>query len=246
MYNLGCHACGRVGCWTGSTTCFAKCSRVRHVCTSVTDGSGCTSCDKPCHATNVDPLCTFFRRARGCVAWSTNAQQLLDTDAGTQGSVPHMSQVPWTFTNTSGTQVLVDGVAYRKGYGFPGDSDNEEFNNCLIDSLRQCLRDLQCDRKLVRRDLQDEFGCINGQDHRRQVTHSSYLDVECHWQAILRSFERHSSSDQIGTFDPNDYCVVALRGDRPGHGTVLGNFHAPIRLVIINWGDVHFDPCLPQ
>ena len=141
---LGCHACGREGCWTGSTTCFAKCSRVRHVCPSATDGSGCTSCDKLCHATNADPLCTFYRRARGSVVWSTNAQQLLDTDAGTQGSVPHMSQLPWTFTNNSRTQMLVDGVAYRRGYGFPGDSRNEEFNNCLIDSLRQCLGDLQC------------------------------------------------------------------------------------------------------
>jgi hypothetical protein len=137
-------------------------------------------------------------------------------------------------------------VAYRRGYGFPGDSFNEEFNNCLIDSLRQCLGDLQCDRKLVRRDLQDEFGCNNGQDHRRQVTDISYLDVECHWQAILRSFGRHGTSDQIGTFDPNDYCVVALCGDRPGNGIVLGNLHAPRRLVIINWGDVHFDPCLPR
>ena len=120
MYNLGCHACGRQGCWTGSATCWAKCTRVRHVCISATDGSGCTSCGKPCHSTNADPLCTFFQRARGCVAWTINAQQLLDTEAGTQGSVPHMSQLPWTFTITSRTQVLVDGVAYRRGYGFPG------------------------------------------------------------------------------------------------------------------------------
>ena len=112
------------------------------------------------------------------------------------------------------------------------------------DCSSTCL--LQCDRKLVRRDLQDEFGCDNGQDHRRDVTDSSYLDVECHWQSILRSFGRHGTSDQIGTFDPNDYCVVALCGDRPGNGIVLGNLHAPRRLVIINWGDVHFDPCLPR
>ena len=158
--------------------------------------------------------------------------------------LPHMSQLPWKFRNEAKTELLVDGVEYRRGYGCPGKPADGETNNCLIDSLRQCLGDVQCDRKAVRRDLQDEFGGDSGQDARRVVTQSSYLDVEHHWQAILRSLLRHNTSGWAGIFDPNDYCIVALLGNRPGHGIVLGNSRAPRRLVVVNWGDVHFDPCL--
>ena len=89
MYNTGCHACGRQSCWTLATTCHAKCTRFRHVCIEV-PGQGCTSCNKPCHATNADPRCAFFQRQRDQLEWSVNAQQLLDTQPGSGGSVPHM------------------------------------------------------------------------------------------------------------------------------------------------------------
>ena len=167
----------------------------------------------------------------------------MDTLPGTQGTVPHMSQLPWHFLNETKIHLVVDGTAYRRGYGNPGDSTLGEVNNCLIDSLRQCL-DLSCDCRDVPRDLQKEFGGSEGQDHRRVVTHSSYLDVEFHWQAVLRGLLRHNSSGCDGSFEPNDYCIVALYGDRPGNGVVLGNMNAAQRLVIVNWGDVHFDPCL--
>ena len=197
-----------------------------------------------CHATNADPRCTFFRRLRGHVEWTVDAQQLLDTQAGTGGSVPHLSQMPWRFCDYARSQLLVDGVLYKKGYGYPGDPALGESNNCLIDSLRQALGDVECDRMLVRRDLQVEFGTANANNPRRNVTDDSYLDVECHWQAILRSLFRHNTSGRPVECDPNDYCVVALYGDREGNGIVLGNVHASHRLVIINWGDRHFDPCL--
>jgi len=170
----------------------------------------------------------------------------MDTLSGTQGTVPHLSELPWEFTNNAGTELRVDGIAYRKGYGFPGDPTQGERNNCLIDSLRQCLDHMECDRKKVRADLVEEFGTIHRSDRRRRVTQWSYLDVDCHWQALLKSLFRHNTSGLPSTCDVNDYCIVALDGNRPGHGVVLGDKHAVHRLVIVNWGDTHFDPCLPN
>ena len=183
----------------------------------------------------------IFQRPRGRLQWTANTQHMLDTQAGTDGAVPHMSQMPWRFTNEARTELLVDGVAYVKGYGYPGDPQFGETNNCLIDSLRQCLHHAGCDRKLVRRDLQEEFCRATG---RSLVAYSSYLDVECHWQAILRSLFKHNTSGEPTTCDTTRYCIVALYANRPGHGVVLGNLNAAHRLVVINWNDTHFDPCL--
>ena len=241
---VGCHACRRMGCFMSSGACHAKCTRFRHVCEKRRPGmTGCISCDKVCHADSKDPRCGFYLQERTQLTWSATAEQLLDTHAGTAGSIPHMFQVPWNFTNEARDELIVDGIAYKKGYGFPGDPTLGERNNCLIDSLRQCLSHMACDRQKVREDLVEEFGNIAKEDYRRRVTNDSYLDVECHWRAILQSLFRHNSSGCPTTCDLNDYCIVALYGDRPGHGAVLGNKHAAHRLVIINWGDVHFDPC---
>ena len=150
------------------------------------------------------------------------------------------------FSNRTRTELRVDGFRYRRGYGNPGNGSNGERNNCLIDSLRQCLGSLTCDRMLVRRDLQAEFGAPVDGDQRRIVTGSSYLDVECHWRAILRSFSRHCTAGCPEDCNVDSYCVVALYGDRPGNGVVLGSRNAPNRLVIVDWSDVHFDPCLPM
>ena len=241
---VGCHACRRMRCFMSSGSCHAKCTRFRHVCEKRKPGmTGCTSCDKVCHADNRDPRCGFYLQERAQLTWSATAEQLLDTHAGTAGSIPHMFQIPWNFTNEARDELIVDGMAYKKGYGFPGDPTLGERNNCLIDSLRQCLSHIACDRRKVREDLVEEFGDSASEDYRRRVTDDSYLDVECHWRAILRSLFRHNSSGCPTTCDLNDYCIVALYGDRPGHGAVLGNKHAAHRLVIINWGDVHFDPC---
>ena len=116
--------------------------------------------------------------------------------------------------------------------------------NGISVSLRQCLDDLQCDCASVRRDLQMEFSNYAGPDPRLSVTDNSYLDVESHWQAILRSLFRHNTSERTTAVDLDQYCVVALNGSQSGHGVILGNIRASNRLVIVNWGDVHFDPCL--
>ena len=243
-HNLGCHDCHRHGCFASAIDCHAKCRSHAHVCTPHKDFTPCSSCDKFCHSDTSDPRCDFFGRSRGMLPWSVDAQQFLDTQEGTQGQLPHFSQVTWSFTNPQRTELVVDGLPYRKGYGNPGEASRGEENNCLIDSLRQTLS-LQCDRGSVRLDLQSEFGAPDGLEWRRHVSHNSYLDIEFHWRAILRSLFRHNSSGLASNCDLEEYCVLALFGNVPGNGTVLGNPNARYRLVIVNWGDVHFDPCLP-
>lgn len=187
-----------------------------------------------CHASNADWRCDYYQSAR---------LDHVDAQAGTGGSLPHFQEVRWEFTDGARTLLVVDGARYRKGYGNPGERARGEANNCLIDSLRQCLG-LECDRMRVRQDLQDEFGEGNV-DPRRNVTRDSYLDVEFHWEAILRSLFRHNTSGEPRECDLSMYCVIALYGNRPdAGGIVLGNRRAPSRLVVVNWNDVHFDPCL--
>ena len=234
--NIGCHACGRLACYTGDPKCHALCSRHHHVCDSAPDGGGCESCGLTCHATNADRRCAFFNRGREDIWWSADAQQLLDTQAGTQGMLPHMTQITWNFLDVRMTELMVDGIVFRRGYGNPG-----HCNNCLIDSLRQCLGDLQCNCGDVRTVLLERFSKSPG---RALVTPDSYLDVEHHWETIVQSLLHLSGNPDI--FDRNNYCLVALYGTNEGNGVVLGNPHAACRLVIINWNDVHFDPCLPQ
>ena len=154
-----------------------------------------------------------------------------------------MSQMPWRFLDAGKIQLEVDGVPYRRGYGFPGDPTKGEYNNCLIDSLRQCLDNLECDCKAVRRDLELEFDEALDNE-RRLVSRTSFLDIGYHWEAIMRSLLRHNTSHRSTAFNPEEYCIVGLDGNRPGHGVVFGRRNAPNRLVVVNWNDMHFDPCL--
>ena len=239
---FGCHACGRAGCWSSAAKCYAKCNRKRHVCSSLRTG-GCTSCGHVCHVNNSDVRCTYFSRRRGDITWQANAQALLDTLHGSRVDVPHVSQVTWRFdgqTELGSDKIILDGVPYVEGFGNPGRRDDGEQNNCLIDSLRQCLS-IECDRGAVRHDLVSEFA---GSIGRACVTEDSYLDVEEHGPAILRSLFRHSRSDLPSGSDLGEYCIVALAANRENHGVVVGNVRASHRLVVFNHMDVHFNPCL--
>ena len=121
--------------------------------------AGCTSCGKRCHVNSSDARCPYFQRLRGQITWDANVSQLQDTQAGTGGSLPHQSQINWRFngnTTSGSTSIVVDGRPYYVQYGNPGKLSEGERNNCLIDSLRQCIG-VQCDRTLVRADLQSLY-----------------------------------------------------------------------------------------
>ena len=168
---------------------------------------------------------------------------MMDTYAGTQGAVPHCTQVSWHFdgsTARGSRKIIVDGTAYSVGRGDPGRAADGEYNNCLIDSLRQCVG-MVSDRKAVRKDLMDEF---RNAELRAKVTLESYLDIESHWRSILTALFRHNGSNLPTECDLRQYCVIALYANRAGHGVVFGSLNAPCRLVVLNDSDIHFDPCL--
>ena len=83
----------------------------------------------------------------------------MDTMPGTRGAVPHLTQIQWKFdgyTRRSSSKVQVDGAHYYVGHGDPGRAQDGECNNCLIDSLWQCLG-ITADRKAVRADLEKQL-----------------------------------------------------------------------------------------
>ena len=81
---------------------------------------------------------------------------------------------------------------------------------------------------------------------RRRVTDSSYLDVTEHWETILDSlFNNNTAGAHRRRLTISDYCVIALYSNRVGHGVVAGNVNARYQLVVLNHGDINFDPCLP-
>ena len=116
----------------------------------------------------------------------------MDTQSGTGGTVPHFSQVSWSLSGRTGGGlrfVSVADTSYVVGRGDPRrDGSGASKNNCLIDSLRQCIG-IAADCKQVRQDLINEFASASGRAH---VGVSSYLDVEVHWRAIIRSLFLHN------------------------------------------------------
>ena len=149
--DIGCHRCQRRGCFSTSETCHAQCLRTRHVCGS-DSLRGCRNCGHLCHESNEDERCPFYGLERGRLDWTvTNENDIQDTLAGTGGNLPHRSQVASRFVTNA--IIEVDEVQYDIGYGNPR---NGSANNCLIDSLRQCIgSDADCAK--VRADLLREF-----------------------------------------------------------------------------------------
>jgi len=150
--------------------------------------------------------------------------------------------VVWNFVGChpfGARELRLDGKFYSVGYGNPGSEKDGESNNCLIDSLRQCLN-LLVDRKRVRADLIALFGNANG---RAKVTLNSFLDLDSHWQTIVVSLFRHTLCNPIANVQLDNFCVIGLFTDDPDHGVVLGD-PSKRRLVVLNTSDTHFDPCL--
>ena len=244
---MGCHACSRHGCHVSAYNCHMKCSANNHVCTGLDTAPRCSSCAAWCHLDSSDFRCPFFGRARGVLDWEVPTADMRDTEAGTQGQIPHRSQVDFT-ANDALSEFIVNGLSYKRGRGEPGSDEYGCLNNCLIDSLRQTLG-LQCDCTDVRRDLQQQFSNVDPMENRRYVDYRSYLDVRCHWRAILRSLFSHSIGAPTTSRDPHDYRIITLstqgvERSTCTHGAVEGDANARYTLVILNVGDVHFDPCL--
>ena len=237
---LGCHACHREGCHATSPMCYAKCTawpNVKHVCPSVRSGSGgCDNCGHLCHKSNADPRCTYYERVAGQLPWQATAQELLDTQAGTQGSVPHMTQVSWRWHGLG--SVMVDGTVYDVGYGNPGG-----YNDCLIDSVRQCFS-LDTDCRKVRHHLVSLFA--DAADDRAQVTSNSYLNLDSHWKELLQALFGFTTCGANPACDLASFCIIALYRDNVNNGLVVGDIRAPKRVVVMNTSDIHFDPCLPR
>ena len=174
--NYNCHSCGRTGCFATSENCHSICTPLEHVCGPSDGQNGCTSCGRLCHVDNGDRRCAYFKRPRNDLMWAASEADLGDTVPGTGGRAPHRSQVNWRFVENSArgkTTIVVEGQPYYIGWGNPGQSKDGEKNNCLIDSLLQCIG-VDCSRKAVRRDL------VAAHEHdlgRAKVTFSSYLDV---------------------------------------------------------------------
>ena len=114
-------------------------------------------------------------------------------------------------------------------------------NNCLIDSLRQCLGIL-ADCRHARRDLLAEFAEASG---RACVTMHSYLDIEAHGSSIVRNLFLHNTNSRPPICNVDDFYIVALSADNVGHGTTVGRRGDPFTLVVLNHHDMHFDPCIP-
>ena len=173
------------------------------------------------------------------LTWEASAQDRLDTQSGTGGRLPHRSQITWSRQEPK--VVIVDGKAYDIGYGNPGG-----MNDCLIDSLRQCLG-LDTNSRKVRDDLMKDFA--EALDQRARVTENSFLDLESHWRRLLQSLFMHNASGIPRDCDLESYCVISLythNGTDSANGLVVGNIMARNRLVVMNTSDVHFDPCLPR
>ena len=99
-YNIGCHSCGRQNCFNASPTCHARCTASHHVCGPSVPG-GCDNCGRLCHLNNSDPRCAYFQRSRGQLEWRAAPADLMDTVAGTGGTVPHRTQIKWNFNNAT-------------------------------------------------------------------------------------------------------------------------------------------------
>ena len=180
---------------------------------------------------------------RGELPWRAEGRDLQDTLAGTGGSLPHRTQVSWVRVGLTGDGneiIRVNNAAYRVGFA------SGESNNCLIHSLRQCLG-VATQVAAVRQDLFDEYGSCSGE---AKVTQTNFLNVNAHWQSVVKSIFRRSEVHQPESeIDIQQFSVLALsrgQGEQQEHGVWLGSPDAPHTLIVMNFGDNHFVPCLPH
>ena len=89
----------------------------------------CANCSRQGHADNTDPLCPCYAR---------KPEDHPDAEQGTEGRNPHMFEINATAL-PGGRGFQIENPDYTRGIGVVGAPFTKETNNCLIDSLRQCL-----------------------------------------------------------------------------------------------------------
>ena len=184
-----------------------------------------------------------WRTSRGCPFF--NRHREVHPDAGLGDNVPHMVQTR--------IQILKDDVAVPTGRPlvamwwlnhritvriesvdyYMGRASGSGCN-CLIDTLRQCLN-LVCNVSYVRQLLEER--------HRGQNTHIEHMDflqLDWHWRDVLQLLSQHNLCDRI--FDVNDFRVICVDMNLPGHGDVFGRVEARHNLYICRQNLNHFVP----
>jgi len=250
----GCHLCGRLGCSRTSPTCqkgrFQKCQARNHLCgPSLSTAESllrvcCSSCGQVCHLNNEDERCAYFnakaRAARSFEEDNNKAKQLgnnnnYDIDKAKQDLLA--IRVAFKEKTEKQPQIVeVNGESFYEGAGSPVG------NNCLIDSLRQCLK-LEVDPRKVRDDLFGQFGKCHPKSG-KQVTPISFLGVHEHWEAIVQSLFLHNTSGRPSHCNVKEYCVLALYAQNRDQKCLSGNRTAKNLLVLMNQNGRHFNPCL--
>jgi hypothetical protein len=272
----GCHSCGRNRCWNFSPTCLGSrddsvnaqsagfasadsslappgtCLQYSHRCCEDRD-DGCQSCMKTCHRDNTSPLCPYFGRDRGQLAWTPNADDMLDTQRflrDLRGRRRHRTQFQWQREgrDAEGRRIVhIPG----EGYHYLGVADGHDCN-CFVYSLEQCV-EIATDVDAVRTSLQVEFprvcgvGCSPTADactgNCMKVYPRNYLSTD-HWSAVLRSIGQHARAGPQNV-DESHYCLRVMDLAYDGSGVVLGNPSAPRRITVARENRNHFVPVLP-
>ena len=122
---------------------------------------------------------------------------------------------------------LIEGKLYKKGTA-PGSG-----NNCLTHSFAQLLDGLH---PLFGENREDQVEVARQlrQLNRERVDNSNMLEVDEEWSHILRLYG----------FEPSNFTVWTLSKDHDGNGSFQG--HGPVHLFLLNEGNQHFVPLLPN
>ena len=164
------------------------------------------------------------------------------------GNIRHRTEVRWQRVGRGHhgeRALLIDGEYYSLG-GATG-----SHNNCLIDTLRQCLN-MMANVEAVRLRLMREFDTRCGPLCREsgenctatctKVYRRNYLTTD-HWEAALRLLGEHGEPRRL-TFDTSQFCLRVIELTWQDHGVVLGNPNVQRRLTVAREHGNHFIPVL--
>jgi hypothetical protein len=201
-------------------------------CQDVQRDRGCHACDKwGCWTTKES--CKFFNKVReahrdagfGDLVPHEKQVDIKIIDEGTQ--VPLHVQLPVGWWHRRRVVVRIDGLDFSIGRA------SGHQNNCLIDSLRQCL-DMICHVENLRSKLV--------RLHKNRVTRipeGDFLDFADHWQDVITLLSEFDQSSKP-VVRCSTVTIVCVDLNLPGHGNVVGT--GPHKLYIARQNLNHFVP----